>query len=195
MSDLGEDKEDSDGSTPGVHRDQVAGGEGVQVPGRQEPHHQAGQGEEGEDDVEDGGAAGEAAGGAGEHQHALASAVDGPHHHEERVEVPLQPQVPAQPGEGEALAVPADLAQPVEQNCQEAVQHQLGQQTETGQPATSSFSSSSFSWLDGRLRPETSTSTSSFCLSLAWELRPWAPLNSKVSQPAIENLTPEEVGK
>ena len=190
MRDLGEDEEDGDGPTPGVHGHQVAGGEGVQVPGSQEAQHQAGQGQEGEDDVEDGGAAGEAAGRTGEHQHTLTCAVDGPHHHEERVEVPLQPEVPAQPGEGEALAVPAELDQPVEQNCQEAVQHQLGQQTETGQPATS-FSSSSFSWPDGRLRPETSTSTSS-CLSLTVRRGPWHAL-SNVSNPAIENLSGEEV--
>ena len=123
----------------------MAGGGGVQVPGRQQSQHQAGQGEEGEDDVEDGGAAGQAAGGAGEHQHALADTVDGPHHHQQGVKVPLQPQVPAIPGEGEAGAIPAEVKEPVEENCQEGVEQQLGHQAEPGQPATSSSSSSSFS--------------------------------------------------
>ena len=104
----------------------MAGGEGVQVPGSQQPRHQAGQADQGEEDVEDGGAAGEAAGGAGEHEHPLPHTVDGPHHHQEGVETPVQPQLPALQGEGEG-AGPAELDQPVEENCQEAVQEELGQ--------------------------------------------------------------------
>ena len=89
-NDLRDDEEDSDGPAPGVHGDQVAGGDVVQVPGREEANHQAGQADQGEDDVEEGGAAGEAAGGAGEHQHPLAHTVHRTHHHQEGVQAPVQ---------------------------------------------------------------------------------------------------------
>ena len=64
------------------------------------------------------------------------------------MEVPLQPHIPAHPVKGEAGAVPAELNQPVEENSQEAVQQQLGNQAESGQPTPSLSSSASFSWPD-----------------------------------------------
>ena len=137
--DLGEDEEDRDGPAPGVHGLKVTGGDGVQVPGREEADHQAGEGDQREEDVEESGAAGEAAAGAGVHQHPLADTVDRAQHHQQRVEAPLQSEVSSHPVEREGSGpLPPVLHQPVEQDRQHAVEQELGQQADQVQPASSS---------------------------------------------------------
>ena len=130
--DLREDEEDRDGTAPGVHGHQVTGGDGVQVPGGEEADHQAGEGDQGKQDVEEGGTAGKAAAGAGVHQHPLPHTVHRPKHHHQRVEAPHQFDVSSHPVHRQVQAV---LQQPVEEDRQEGVEEELSEEADEVEPA------------------------------------------------------------